>query len=667
VSAGEKLYRFEVNASTIAEQHGVAIPLSSAGHGRQVSLHYHVIGPRMLATRIYLLVTPTRHPRSSVVSGIRMAGTSHGFALDTITGETLRVSYNGWTAPQELLSVRGYRSGAVIRSVRVRQLEALPLPSNIVRGTLVSFVSGVARIRAGSRESRATVIPSTRITHGAGSATEKALKRGEYVSLRYWSVGSRNYAAAIHVYAQQVSQPSTDKVVGTVTFVNATTLTISGPSGQKHLHIGAGTTVHLGSNLSSFSQVRRGQQVNAYFYCLRGTCTATSLHIYVRSTQGKSTSLPSSVTGTISAVDRGRLVLEQTAGRRQIEITPATKVYVKTTRIPHHWLFAGATATVALQYRGRSMPRATIVDFRPPMTTFSGEVLDAGPAPSVSDSTGIRRHCDLRVAQVYIDGHRGATRDVVLGSHVRVSGFLLPSGREAATMVVVSHPTVKVSGVVVGVESGVIDIRSASGAEVISFLAPGVRVWSAGTGQRFPVRAIPLLVHISGEGTNVGGRIRLTAAAIVLKKASISGYVTSVSSSSIAVQLSDRAVKVWIGNATKIVLGSAPLLLNLVEKGDLVTCVGYPDVRGGINGSSVTVHRTLVTRSGTIVLLSRSGFDLVLTDGSLLHVGVSSSTVVSQIGTTISFGDLRNNDEVTVHGSLRPASFTIDATLIELI
>jgi hypothetical protein len=676
ISSGVVFYHFEITTTTAVLQHGVPVQLSRAKPGQSVSVHYRTIRNRLVAYRIILLVTPARRPRFVSVSGVCMDTTPSGFVLEAVTGETSMVLYSAKMARHELVSVRGYHVGASFKAIRVRHLLTLSIPSTTIRGILIGLAAETVTVKDGKHDYEATMIRTTRISQGGSSALKSRLKTGESVSLRFWSVGRANYAASLHIYVRPFrtkpipTRPkvhrSSGSIVGVVTHLGGGHVTISASGAGKQLILATFTPVRLGSRISDVHQLRRGQQVSAHFYCLSRTCTATSIHIYVHSSRTNPLG-PTKMTGIIRSIGNGNVVLDQATGSRRIQLTPGTKIYVRSARIPRQWLFVGPVAAISLQYRGQLLPSATTIDFRPRAATISGDVVSVFGTGVVADSNTSRQQFDFRAARISIDGRRRSIRDVNIGSHVKVSGFVLPSGVEAATAVVVSHPLVKVAGTVQRVASWYIVVARASGATITVTFAPGVRAWSSSTGQWFPRAAIPVLSHLSGTGINVQGRIRLTSAAVSLRKESINGNVVSTSKEYLSVQSVSGTVRIWIGGSTKIAVGAVPLELRAIENGDVVSCTGFADTRGGLLGVSVVVHRTVLTRTGTVVLLRDSGFDLVLKDGSLLHVDVGPTTVISQLGNAISLQDLRNNDQVTVRGSLRPASFTIDATLIEVI
>src|SRR5579884_847172 len=570
-------------------------------------------------------------------------------------------------------SVRSLRSGQYVyvrfwwqgksriaKTVHVYSSKSGHRKTGKVRGILVSLRQGVVVVRAAGRSVSVQVPAAAHIREGSKPASASALQAGQDISVHYFFSGSTRIATSIHIYA---SGGKGHTVTGTIVRVQKGRVELLDRGRIRILYVSHSTVVsHNGQSVSE-KALELGERIKVTGpEDHQGRLRAGMIDILPPTSRGSG-----AFSGSITRLHRGKLTIRLSVGPViTTQLTRKTRVTARSRGIPQGWLFAGPAVTTYVLPQNDGTPLATTVDFRPKNHSVTGNVEEQVKGRiEVSERSNLSAWCDLRVARV-TDSNGRKVNQIGLGSHVKVTGFLLPWGREAAMTVTVSHPTERLSGTVVSVHGQSLEVRRSFGQQVTLRFPKGVQAWSSKTRQNFAPSAIPVKSHLSVRGVAQAGWILVSSATVTLRSEYVGGIAAKLGKSWLLLQESAKlAVKVHINGATKVEVGRLVVAYADVEVGDTVTVHAYPDASGGLLAHILAIHRKLMSRTGDISNLSPGSFDLVLRDGTALHFLVYPNTKVTENGLTIPYADLVNGDHCHVEGHLRPDG-SLDATRIDL-
>src|SRR5579884_1603399 len=540
-------------------------------------------------------------------------------------------------------SVRSLRSGQYVyvrfwwqgksriaKTVHVYSSKSGHRKTGKVRGILVSLRQGVVVVRAAGRSVSVQVPAAAHIREGSKPASASALQAGQDISVHYFFSGSTRIATSIHIYA---SGGKGHTVTGTIVRVQKGRVELLDRGRIRILYVSHSTVVsHNGQSVSE-KALELGERIKVTGpEDHQGRLRAGMIDILPPTSRGSG-----AFSGSITRLHRGKLTIRLSVGPViTTQLTRKTRVTARSRGIPQGWLFAGPAVTTYVLPQNDGTPLATTVDFRPKNHSVTGNVEEQAKGRiEVSERSNLSAWCDLRVARV-TDSNGRKVNQIGLGSHVKVTGFLLPWGREAAMTVTVSHPTERLSGTVVSVHGQSLEVRRSFGQQVTLRFPKGVQAWSSKTRQNFAPSAIPVKSHLSVRGVAQAGWILVSSATVTLRSEYVGGIAAKLGKSWLLLQESAKlAVKVHINGATKVEVGRLVVAYADVEVGDTVTVHAYPDASGGLLAHILAIHRKLMSRTGDISNLSPGSFDLVLRDGTALHFLVYPNTQVTENGLTI--------------------------------
>jgi YD repeat-containing protein len=744
VAYGSRRYHFVLAAGAGVIYRSLPAKLSSAKPGQRVDVRYYQSGSRYLATRIELLVIHVHHPRASTEYGTVGRTVPHGFVLETLSGSPLMVIYSGHVSFQEQMSVRGWAVKGGFEAEKVHQLAKLPVHTQELKGIVTMTGSGWVEVGSGKSSAVIEIEISTHLTVSSLPGSASSLKKGQYISVRFWWQGKHRVATSIHVYAKIPIPPATGAIKGTIVWVHRTTIGVHAQRNSLYILVPSNIHIRDGSHAANFGFLKVGETVSVRYYAQGKQLFATSIHIYAGATKmhtftgivlsyhanqlrildrgvarivflsrlttihangktlripafkagqkvrvtgaesgakieasridilvpaaTKTGHLPTSFRGAVAMVGHGNLVVVVAQGVRQtIRITRSTRLVVRKRTVPEAWLFPGPTVDVAVSPSAHD-PTALEIVFHPPDKTVTGAIGSrAGNRMTVLERSNQRRTVALDVAGVTDDGRASRPFALESGLRVKVDGFLLPNGIEAALSVAITHPAVRMSGTITFVSTQSIDIVRTSGAKVELRFRAGVGVFSAKTNQWFRPAHLPVGAHISIHGVQEAGWIQVTSATVTFRSTVLHGSVSRIGPGHLFLFSigAGQAVMVHLAATTKIADGHQILSFAGIEVHDLASVREYPDASGGVIASSVDIHRRLVTRTGYITSLTSTSFSEILHDDSQLQVVIGSFTMVERNGAQVPLDHLANGQKVKVEGHLRPDGL-VDATKIEI-
>jgi hypothetical protein len=378
--------------------------------------------------------------------------------------------------------------------------------------------------------------------------------------------------------------------------------------------------------------------------------------------------LPTSFRGAVLSVENGLLVMSVAHGAQEtVTITRATKVVVRKRRVPQSWLFAGPTVDVSVTPSARD-PTALEIDFHPPVKTITGNIgRRNGSQMTVVERSNGTRIVDLTVAGVTDDGHPVGLASLQSGLHVKVDGFTLPGGAEAALSIAITHPKVRMSGTVEAVSAGQVEIVRTSGVRVILRFQAGAGAFATKTKQWFKPAAIPIGAHLSIRGIQEAGWILVSRATVTFRSTLLHGTVLAIGPRRLLrfSTVVGPPVAVHVPADAKVAAGRQRLTFADIEVGDLASVREYPDALGGVLASSIDLHRKLTTHTGFVSSLTSTSFVLILRDNSQLQINIGVFTAVLENGVPVALDQLANGEKVKMEGHLRPDG-SVDATKITI-
>ncbi len=532
--------------------------------------------------------------------------------------------------------------------------------TGLIRGSIVTVGHAEVTVRLGDGKAQNIDIPSSaHIRLGSKAAHFSSLGRGDQVSLHYFVSGKNFVATSVHIFA---SGPKPHTITGTIITLRVPHLELLDGGKLRSVVLSKGTQISNSGGVSG-RRLEIGQRVKVTGSVdSSGDIHASRVDLLPPTPHGSG-----SFSGFIDGLQSNRLKLHLTSGPTVVvEVSKKTEVTARKRGIPQGWLFKGASATVDVIPDKDGTPRARSIEFRPKAHTVTGDVIrQSGKAIEVVERSNQSVWCNLQVAAITSDGKKGKD-SLGVGAHVKVDGFLLPRGWEAGLTILVSHPVVRLSGAVVSVHKSAVEIEKSSGQKVLLTFPAGVLAWSAKTHQHFHSSQIPIKSHLSVTAISQQGQALVKTANITLPSIVAAGVAIKLGSDTFQLEESTtKSVTVHVWKQTKFTVGRTVVQFSELEEGDVVSLHAYVDAQGGLLAHTVDIRRKLISRTGDIANLSSDSFDLVLKDGSGVHILVGSQTTVTENDLTIPYSSLTNGDHIHVEGHISPDG-VIEATRIDL-
>lgn len=447
--------------------------------------------------------------------------------MDTVRGRSVTVIYHGHVNENEQVSVRGYVSHGLFEAERVHQMKRLPVHTILVRGQIASVVSDLVRLKIGRTTFTVEVLPTKRVSVGTVRSNDKALKSGEQVSVRFWYQGSARVATSIHIYASAVGGHA---YTGTIVMLKGLIFEIALRNHPLVVHLSPSVVIQASGQPIRMSGLVVGDRVRITGLPSKGGVQAIRVDVLplVPTLSGH---MPISFRGAIRSLRGTHLLFDVTGfGVIPLTFTGMTRVFVDKRSVPNRWLFAGPVANVSVSPRPGRSPRISEVAFRPKTRSVTGDIASISRGRMlVESSSGLRSTILLTVAQVTVDGGPASVRAIHVGEYVRVRGFVLPHGSQAALLVAISHPNVRVSGTVARATSREVSIVRTNGQRMDLRFGNRVRAFARKTGQWFPSSRIPFGSRLRVRGIQQAGWIAATSASLTLKSSLMRGTVLATS------------------------------------------------------------------------------------------------------------------------------------------
>ncbi|HEV3310489.1 MAG TPA: DUF5666 domain-containing protein, partial [Chloroflexota bacterium] len=487
---------------------------------------------------------------------------------------------------------------------------------------------------------------------------------GETVSVRFYTQGAQFVATSIHIYAASVKQHT---FTGTVLSHGTNRIHLLDRGTERTVTLTILTRIRETGKAVTLAALKNGAKIRVTGVSAGSVIQASRIDI-LPSTTTKTGHLTTAYRGSVMAVQAGQVTVRTAGSDVVITIGPNTKLVVRKHVVPTSWLFAGPTASIAVTPSAAGAPTALEIDFHPAAKTFTGDISSVAQGNmGVLERKNQTAIVDLAVAAVTDDGHAATDSALLSGLHVKVDGFLLASGQEAALSVAITHPSLRLSGSVTTAAAGIVDIRRTSGAAIPLHFSPMVKILSAKTNQWFAADAIPVGAHVSVRGLQEAGWVQVSSATVTFKSEILKGVVSAFGSAE-SFRLSTGVggtVTVNISPTTKVSDGREIMRFSELEVGDTLSVRAYPDANGGVLATTIGVQRKLLTRTGYISNLTSTSFVLILRDDSTIQVYIGASTTVAYNSQTVPISDLTDGEKVHVEGHLRPDT-NVDATKITI-
>ncbi|HEV3309039.1 MAG TPA: hypothetical protein VG815_00740, partial [Chloroflexota bacterium] len=166
------------------------------------------------------------HPPAHTEHGLVGSLIAGGFTLNTVSGQRMVVLYTGSVQAQEQVSVRGWAVTGGFHAQKVRRIFHLAVHTVLVRGYVSAVGSGWVLLTGGDASLLIDFSGTTHVTVSSVPGTTGDIKKGQYISVRYWHQGQNRIATSVHVYAHVPVPRATGAIKGTVNSVAGTTIEV---------------------------------------------------------------------------------------------------------------------------------------------------------------------------------------------------------------------------------------------------------------------------------------------------------------------------------------------------------------------------------------------------------------------------------------------------------
>jgi hypothetical protein len=494
------------------------------------------------------------------------------------------------------------------------------------------------------------------------------------LSIILWTLAAM--ALPLTLAARQHAATSSEEIVGIVTQISATSMTVQTSRDTRDVLINSATVVRLDGHASSISAIAVGDKVEVHAQRNSdGTSTALVIdaeshpHIGLEGVvkSASATSL------TITTANNGDVV---------VNLTADTHFFVNGQKATAADIHTGDHVEVEAQEQTDKTLNALVVTVEIDNVYLSG-VISAASATSITVKTssgdvvvGLTSSTLIRT-----DGNVVDASVLVIGSRVEVEAVRKADQTLAAITINVERADAlaEIEGTVTAVGSDHLTVHPRSGNDVTIGVTTATII-------RKDDQLLGLADVKVGDLVHVDARVNtdetFTALRIEIEGSSgdgnhtmvdLTGTIASVASGSITVTAGSRTVTVNISSATVIRRGSTTSSLSELKAGDHVEVQGLLNADGSVAATLIQVeqvspppppHPEAVVFAGTVTAVSATSLTVKAGATSVI-VSLTSTTVVSNGDHTGSISDLKIGQHVEVHAN-RMTDGTLIATQVRI-
>jgi hypothetical protein len=478
------------------------------------------------------------------------------------------------------------------------------------------------------------------------------------------------------VVARQRPAAKSEEIVGIVTQVSATSVTIRTGTADRVVRLTSTTIVRLDDQPSTISAIAGGDQAEAHTQTeTDGTSTALAIDVE---------SHPSTeLAGTVKSITATTLTVTTPTGDVAITLTADTRFLINGHTGAAADVHTGDHVEVEVRENTDKTLTALVVKVQIDSVDIRG-VITASSATSITVKTssgdvvvGLTTSTLIRMQGKVVNPSM-----LVVGSRVEVEALQQADKSLVAVSINVESPNSlsEAEGTVTAVGADNLTVHTKSGDDV-KFTVNTDTIIRA-EDQRLGLSDIKVGDHVNVEArVNTDGTF--TALRIEVQNgngggngngnhtAELTGLITSISSASISVTpTGGKAVVVNISSTTIIRHGSTTLHLADLKTGNLVEVQGQLNTDGAISATLIQVedvvntHPEPVEVDGTVTAVSSTSLT-VNAEGHSVVIGLTSSTVVKNGDHTGSLSDLKTGQHVEVSAN-RQTDGTLVATQVRI-
>jgi Cu/Ag efflux protein CusF len=459
------------------------------------------------------------------------------------------------------------------------------------------------------------------------------------------------------VAERQRATSKTEEIVGIVTQVSATSLTIRTATVDRDVHLTSATIVRADDQPSTIAAIAVGDKVDAY---TQKETDGTSTALAIRVESHPSTELE----GTVKSVTATTLTITTLTGDIAIALTADTRVLINGQTGSPSDIHPGDHVEVEIREQTDKTLTALVVKVQFDSVHIRG-IISAASTTSITVKTtsgdvvvGVTTSTLIRMQGKVVN-----VSALVVGSRVEVEAVQKADKSLVAISIDVESPTslAKVEGTVTAVAADHLTVHTKSGDNI----TVGV---NADTIIRAHDQRIGLSDIKTGDHVYVDARVNadgtFTALRIEVQNqhdggndnhtVDLTGLIASISSGSISVTAGGKTVVVKISSTTIIRRGSTTLSPADLKVGNPVEVKGQLNTDGSVAATLIQVADTgtnhppePVSISGTVTAVSATSLT-VTAEGHSVTVALTSSTVVKNGDHTGSLSDLKTGQHVEV-------------------
>ena len=470
--------------------------------------------------------------------------------------------------------------------------------------------------------------------------------------------------------ARQRAAAKSEEIVGIVTQVSATSVTIRTGTTDRVVHLTSATIVRLDGHPSAVSAIAAGDKAEAHTQTeTDGTSTALTIDVE---------SHPSTeLEGTVKSISETALTVTTSTGDVAITLTADTRFLINGHTGAAADVHTGEHVEAEVRENTDKTLTALVVKVQLTSVDIRG-VITASSATSITVKTssgdvvvGVTTSTLIRM-----QGHVVNPSALVVGSRVEVEALQQADKRLVAVSINVESPSSlsEAEGTVTAVGTDNLTVHTKSGDDVKFTVNTDTII-------RAEDRRLGLADIKVGDHVNVEARVNtdgtFTALRIEVQNdhgdgngnhpVELTGLITSVSSASISVTpAGGNAVVVNISATTIIRHGSTTLHLADLKTGNLVEVQGQLNSDRSISATLIQVENVVTTHpepvevNGAVTAVSPALLT-VNAEGHTVTIGLTASTVVKNGDHTGSLSDLRTGQRVEVS-----ANRQTDGTLVAI-
>jgi hypothetical protein len=470
--------------------------------------------------------------------------------------------------------------------------------------------------------------------------------------------------------ARQRAAAKSEEIVGIVTQVSATSVTIRTGTTDRVVRLTSTTIVRVDDQPSTVSAIAAGDQAEAHTQT-ETDGTSTALAIEVESHPSRE------LEGTVKSITATALTVTTSTGDVAITLTADTRILINGHTGAAADVHTGDHVEVEVRENTDKTLTALVVKVQINFVDIRG-VITASSATSITVKTssgdvvvGLTTSTLIRM-----QGHVVNPSMLVVGSRVEVEALQQADKSLVAVSIDVESPTSlsETEGTVTAVGTDNLTVHTRSGDDVKFTVNSDTIIRDED--QRLGLADIKVGDHVNIEArVNTDGTF--TALRIEVQNdhgdgngshtVELTGLITSVASASISVTpTGGKAVVVNISSTTIIRHGSTTLHVADLKTGNRVEVQGQLNTDGSIGATLIQVedvvntHPEPVEVDGTVTAVSSTSLT-VNAEGHSVTIGLTSTTVVKNGDHTGSLSDLKSGQHVEVS-----ANRQTDGTLVAI-